>query len=148
ALAAVAALATWSYLSGVNDRAFKRASLVTYYVAARDMDRGFSGDRAIDEGFVKKSTIPRKNYPAKAITDLKTLKGKVAVGPIAAGLPIVDGLFADSRTAVVSFSGRIPKGMQAVTISVDQVKGVAGLIVPGDHVNMLVTLDSGNAAST
>lgn len=148
ALAAVAALATWTYLSGVNDRANKSAALVTYYVAARDIDRGVPGDQAFDQGLIKKSTIPRKNYPTHAVTDPKSLRGKVAVAPIAAGLPIVEGSFADSRTAVVSFSGRIPKGMQAITISVDQVKGVAGLIVPGDHVNLLATLGSGDVAST
>jgi len=148
ALAAISALASWRYLSGVNDRAFKRAQLVTYYVANRDIERGLPGDRALSEKFIVKSSIPRKNYPAKAVTDAKVLQGKVAVGNIAAGVPIVEGDFADARTAVVSFAQRIPKGNQAVTISVDQVKGVAGLIVPGDKVNLLVTLDAGNNAST
>ena len=147
-LAALAALATWQYTSSVTDRANKGAALVTYYVAARDIDRGLPAERALSEGYIKKSTIPKKNFPAKAVLDPKSLQGKVAVGPIAAGLPIVDGAFADARSAIVSFSGRIPKGMQAVTISVDQVKGVAGLIVPGDHVNLLATLDAGPSATT
>jgi pilus assembly protein CpaB len=148
ALAAVAAFATWRYLSGVNDKAFQRAQLVTYFVADKDIERGLPGDRALSEHFIIKSSIPRKNYPGKAITDAKVLQGKVAVGNIAAGVPIVDGDFADARTAIVSFAQRIPKGHQAVTISVDQVRGVAGLIVPGDKVNLLVTLDTGTNAAT
>lgn len=141
ALSLVAAGATWQYLSGVNDRAFKNAQMVTYYVANRDIERGYPGDKALKDGLIVKSRIPRKFYPAKAVNDLKSLNGQVAVSNIAAGLPIVQGDFADPRVAVVSFAQRIPKGMQAVTVSVDQVKGVAGLIVPGDHVNLLVTLD-------
>lgn len=148
ALAAVAAFATWRYLSGVNDKAFERAQLVTYFVADKDIERGLPGDRAMNEHFIVKSSIPRKNYPARAITDPKVLQGKVAVANIAAGVPIVEGDFADARTAIVSFAQRIPKGQQAVSISVDQVRGVAGLIVPGDKVNLLVTLDSGTNANT
>jgi pilus assembly protein CpaB len=54
---------------------------------------------------------------------------------------LVDGAFVEPRIAHESFAQRIDKGMEAITISVDDVHGVARLVVPGDKVNMMVTLD-------
>ena len=55
-------------------------------------------------------------------------------------------MFVDQATAFVTFSERIPVDQVAVTVSVDQVHGVAGLLVPGDKVNLMVVLDPQAAA--
>ena len=55
-------------------------------------------------------------------------------------------MFVDQATAFVTFSERIPVDQVAVTVSVDQVHGVAGLLVPGDKVNLMVVLDPQLAA--
>jgi pilus assembly protein CpaB len=141
-LAMAAGMVSWRYLSTANDRAFKNAELVEYLVVKKDVVKGMPGERALDEGFIVKDRIPRKFFPAKAITNGQDLRGKVSLADLAAGLPIVDGDFVDPRVATVTFAQRIPKGMQAITVSVDNVKGVAGLVVPGDRVNMLVTLNN------
>jgi len=52
-------------------------------------------------------------------------------------------MFVDPRVATVSFAQRIPAGQVAISVQVDQVKGVAGLIVPGDQVNMLAAAPDG-----
>ena len=62
------------------------------------------------------------------------------------GQVVVDGMFVDQATAFVTFSERIPVDQVAVTVSVDQVHGVAGLLVPGDKVNLMVVLDPQLAA--
>ena len=41
--------------------------------------------------------------------------------------------------ALTTFSGLLQQNQVAITISVDQVRGVAGLLVPGDFVNVLLT---------
>ena len=64
------------------------------------------------------------------------------------GQVVVDGMFVDQATAFVTFSERIPVDQVAVTVSVDQVHGVAGLLVPGDKVNLMVVLDPQLAALT
>lgn len=143
ALAAVTAVATLSYLRSADQRAQKDAELVEIFAVKKDIAKGFPGDKAIDDGFITKDRIPRKFYPARALVDLKTLRGKVAVAPIAAGLAVVDGAFVEPRVAQESFAQRIDAGMQAVTLSVSDVQGVARLVVPGDHVNIMVTLADG-----
>jgi pilus assembly protein CpaB len=72
----------------------------------------------------------------------------VALAPLAAGLPVVDGSFVDPRVAQESFAQRLDKGMQAVTLSVSDVEGVARLIVPGDKVNLMVTTGDDKGKTT
>ena len=43
-------------------------------------------------------------------------------------------MFVDPADGLVTLLARIPDDQVAITISVDQVRGVAGLIVPGDLV--------------
>jgi len=148
ALAAITAFATYSYASSADERANKGAQLVDAFVVKKDIIKGFPGERALDEGFIGKEKMPRKFYPAKAVVDAQTLRGKVALAPMAAGLPVVDGAFVEPRVAQESFAQRIDKGMQAVTISVDDVRGVARLVVPGDHVNMMLTTNDNNSTQT
>jgi len=139
AVAAVTAWATFSYVSAADQRAFDGAQLVQVLMVKKDIPKGFPGEKALDEGYIAKDSIPRKFYPAKAVVDPQSLRGKVALAPLAAGLPVVDGSFVDPRVAQESFAQRLDKGMQAVTLSVSDVEGVARLIVPGDKVNLMVT---------
>jgi len=139
AVAAVTAWATFSYVSAADRRAFDGAQLVQVLMVKKDIPKGFPGERALDEGYIAKDAIPRKFYPAKAVVDAQTLRGKVALAPLSAGLPVVDGSFVEPRVANESFAQRLEKGMQAVTLSVSDVEGVARLIVPGDKVNIMLT---------
>jgi len=139
AVAAVTAIATSSYVSAADQRAFEGAELVEVLVVKQDVAKGFPGERAIDEGYIARDRIPRKFVPARAVTDEQKLRGKVALAPLAAGLPVVDGSFVEPRVARESFAQRLDKGMQAVTLAVSDVQGVARLIVPGDRVNLMLT---------
>jgi pilus assembly protein CpaB len=56
-------------------------------------------------------------------------------------VPLVEGNFVEPRVAQESFAQRLAKGMQAVTLAMSDVQGVARLVVPGDHVNMMLTTD-------
>lgn len=140
ALAGVSAFAAVNYLSSADSRALGNAEMVEVFMVKKDVAKGLPGEQALDEGYIVKDRIPKKYYPAKAVVNSQTLRGKVALAPIPAGLPVVDGAFVDPRVATVSFAQRIDKGMQAITISVDDTQGVARLVVPGDHVNMILTM--------
>jgi len=141
ALAGVCAFATFNYVSSADRRAQGDAELVSVFVIKKDIPKGFPGEDALDAGYIGKESMPKKLYPAKALIDAQTVRGKVALAPLAAGLPLVDGAFVEPRLAQESFAQRIDKGMQAVTLSVSDVQGVARLIVPGDHVNLLLTTE-------
>ena len=136
-LAALAAATTFVYVRGIEERAFRGAELVEVFVVSKDIPRGLPGEQAANE-FVKASKVPRDLFPSTALTALDPLAGKVALAPLSANTILVEGQFVDPRQAQVTFSQKIPAGKVAITVSVDQVRGVAGLLVPGDKVNILV----------
>jgi pilus assembly protein CpaB len=142
-IAAIAAVAIYSYLNSVQDRAYKNAKLVDVYRVTNDVKKGQPGEQAIDSGAVKKGVIPQQYRPATAVTDINTIRGKVALTDLSAGQVVVEGMFVEPRVAQVSFAQRIPTGQVAVSITVDQVHGVANLIVPGDKVNILALARDG-----
>jgi pilus assembly protein CpaB len=137
-VALIAGVATYSYLDTTQERANKDARLVEVYKVKKDIPKGFSGDQAIAEKYVALDKIPERFRPLTSVTDVNTIKGKVSLTALSANQVVVDGQFVDPRIEQVTFSERIPKGQVAITLSYDQVHAVAGLLVPGDKVNMIV----------
>jgi len=142
-VAVVAAVAIYSYLNNVQNRAYHNAKLVKVFRVSKDIKKGLPGEQAVDGGFVKSDDIPQKFRPTTALTDINAVRGKVALSDLSAGQVVVDGMFVEPRVAQVSFAQRIPAGQVAITISVDQIRGVAGFIVPGDKVNMMANAPDG-----
>ena len=66
------------------------------------------------------------------------LVGRTVLYPLAAGEPILDRQLAAAGTGA-GLSTRIPDGMRAISLKTDQVVGVAGFLLPGTHVDVLVT---------
>jgi pilus assembly protein CpaB len=146
ALAGLTAFLTFHYANSADERAFKDAQLVSVFLVKKDIPKGFPGEKALDEGYIGKDSIPRKFFPAKSITNAQVLRGQVALAPLSVGVPVVEGSFVEPRLAQESFAQRLEKGMQAVTLAVSDVQGVARLVVPGDHVNLMMTTDKQGAA--
>ena len=147
-IGAIAAYALYNYVNGVEDRAYDNAKRVQVFVVKQPIAKGTPGDQAIGDKLVQSGQIPQEFRPATAITDTAVLTGKVALTDLVPGQVVVDGMFVDQATAFVTFSERIPVDQVAVTVSVDQVRGVAGLLVPGDKVNLMVVLTPELAALT
>ena len=141
ALAGLTAFLTFNYANTADERAFNGAQLVKVYTVKKDIPKGMPGEKALDEGYIGQDSIPRKFLPAKAITNPQSLRGQVALAGLSTGLPIVEGNFVEPRAAQESFAQRLGKDKQAVTLSVSDVEGVARLVVPGDHVNLMLTTD-------
>ena len=137
-LGAIASFTLYRHLQGVEDQVYGDARHVEVVVAAVDVPKGTGGDQAIASGLVTKM-MPAEFRPSTAITTVDSIRGKVANLNVPAGTVVVENMFVDTAQAVVDTNAQlIPEGMVAVSISVDQVRGVAGLIQPGDKVNMII----------
>jgi pilus assembly protein CpaB len=141
ALGALAAFAIFSYIGGIEDRANEDARRVPVVRVAKDIPRGLTGQEARDQGYLEEEEIAAEFLPATAITPegLDVINAKQAVSNFATGQVLVEGMFVDPVNAQLSNADRIQNGNVAITISVDDVRGVAGLIVPGDFVNLMAT---------
>ncbi len=147
AIGALAAVALFNYVGGVEDEASKNNREVTVQVIKKDVPRGLTGQEAITNGFIVKDKIATKFKPATAVDDTSTIQSFVAITDLPAGSVLVQGMFVSKEEAKTGNSELLKNGNVAITISVDQVRGVAGLIVPGDFVNILVIPSTDNQCS-
>lgn len=73
-----------------------------------------------------------------AQTHIDAVAGREALFPLAQGEPVLDRHLSAPGSGV-GLASKIPEGMRAVTLRSDEVMGVAGFLIPGSHVDVLVT---------
>jgi pilus assembly protein CpaB len=111
---------------------------VGYLAAARNLP---AGTLARDEDFIVKS-VPAGDVPAQAIlaeSDARAgIRGALIRNYLEAGAPItaVDVLRPRDRGFLAAV---LAPGTRAISVGVDAVSGVAGLIWPGDRVDVILT---------
>ena len=142
AVGCIAAFVVLNYVSGVEDRANGDAERVPVLVVRADIPQGVPGEQAMEEGLIVEDEIAREFLPATRITDPDQISGKVALNNLAANQVLVDGMFVDPTTSSIGFGQRLEENNVAYTISVDSANAVAGLLVPGDLVDIFVSGDS------
>jgi pilus assembly protein CpaB len=71
-------------------------------------------------------------------TAASQVEGRTLLYPIATGQPILDRQLAAAGSGP-GLSPKIPEGMRAISLKSDEVVGVAGFLLPGTHVDVLVT---------
>ena len=151
---ALSAFLVFNYVNSADDRARGNARQVQVLKIAKDIPKGLSGREAQQQGMIVSANIAAEFKPVTAIVDPSIVQDKVAVANYTTGQILVDGMFADPIENQITFAGRVPNDCAlpntvgsasgkpvpcvAITISVDQTRGVAGVIVPGDFVNILV----------
>jgi pilus assembly protein CpaB len=78
---------------------------------------------------------------AEGFTKVSDLNGRVLRYPLAKGEPIIERQLAVAG-AGAGLTANIPSGMRAISVRSDEVMGVAGFLLPGTHVDVLMTYRS------
>src|ERR1700757_1638767 len=73
-----------------------------------------------------------------AFNRIDDVVGRSVLYPLGVGEPILDRHLAAPGSGV-GLTGKIPSGMRAIALRSDEVVGVAGFLMPGTHVDVLVT---------
>ncbi|WP_263378065.1 Flp pilus assembly protein CpaB [Granulicella paludicola] len=73
-----------------------------------------------------------------AFTAMDQVDGRTLLYPIAGGQPVLDAQLSAAGSGP-GLSPKIPDGMRAISLKSDEVVGVAGFLLPGTHVDVLVT---------
>jgi pilus assembly protein CpaB len=142
---AIAAYALFTYVGGIEDNANNNAERVKIFKIVGDIPKGTFGDEAFAQGLIEEDVIAKEYRPATAITAPAQIDGLVAISDLPANQVVVSNQFVSQASSLSTFSSLLKNNEVAITISIDQIHGVAGLLVPGDFVNMMVT---GVAAAT
>lgn len=89
---------------------------------------------------VQETRIPREYIQPGAMRELPKVVGVMTREQIVKGEQVLDRrLLLEGKQA--GFSGVIPAGKRAITLSANEVTGVAGLLKSGDYVDVFVTFD-------
>ncbi len=98
---------------------------------------------ALGPAMVKTVSWPLELVPQGAPPTYEAVKVRVIVVPINKGEPILFNKLAPEGT-IAGLGGLLSEGKRAVSVRVDDVTGNAGFIRPGDHVDVLMTMQVPN----
>ena len=129
------AFATYNY---VQSMPAKTVTIPTkpVVVAASDLDVGAELQR--DD--IRMVDWPANAVPAGAFSDPNELYGRGLVLPVIQNEPILPMKLA-SKDAGGGLPPAIPQGLRAVSVRVNEVIGVAGYVLPGTRVDVVVVLN-------
>jgi pilus assembly protein CpaB len=140
ALAVIASAAAYSGLHSAQTKADRNATLTSVYVLKGVVPQNESAAAAYLQGLIKTTRIPFQLVPPGAVTQLSVIRNQEAQYNLPPGEVVIGAMFVTPKTSSGLAAQTVPKGDVAVSVSVDQVHGVAGLIQPGDKVDILVDL--------
>lgn len=138
-LGVIAGGLVYNYVQGVEDDVNEEARRVEVYKVVSTIPKGTFAEDAFANEWIVKDEIAAAFRPGTAITDPSDIVGQVAISDLPVNQVVVTDQFASQASQLATFSELLQQNQVAITISVDQVRGVAGLLVPGDFVNVLLT---------
>ncbi|MBS1836608.1 MAG: Flp pilus assembly protein CpaB [Actinobacteria bacterium] len=134
---ALAAFLTLSYVRGVENKSDQDAQMVSVVVAAGPIAKGSTADAAIEGKLLTIEKRRQDELPANPVRRYADILGQVAAVDLGGGEVITTSMFVAPTALTGSNAAALDKGNVAVTITVDQAAGVAGLVKPGDNINIL-----------
>lgn len=135
AIAAFASYSLFTYLKGQEARVKSAVATSKVVVAAQEIPAG----NAINAIQVKEIDWPQGAAPQGAFATADQVVGRVTLDRFAAGEPILDSKLVPKEGQKGILTYRIPEGHRAMTVRVDDVAGVAGFIMPGNKVDVVLT---------
>jgi len=127
-----AGLLTWFlYAKTVAPQQEKQAAVV---VASRDMAIG----TLLKTGDLKRVNYPERSIPKGIVTDQKDAVNRVLLVPLNSNEPVL-GSKLSAATTVEGMASTIEPGFRAVSVQITDASGVAGMVQPNAHVDVLFT---------
>lgn len=136
----LAALAARNYLSGqmAAIEARSKGTQVSVVVAKRELKRG----EALTSETVALRPVPVEYAHNSALRpeELERFEGQILAFGAKPGEMILWSMLEGKK--LPTFSARVATGHRAITVAVDEINSISGLLEPGDRVDLMVTLDN------
>lgn len=137
----IAAMATYGVYRVLEAaKTSSRVATKPVVVAAKDIPAG----AALDKQSLEVKQWPAVAVPEEAFGSLEAAAGRVARVPVFTGEAIVPGRLARAGTAP-GLEARIAPGMRAMSVRINDVAGMSGLVQPNSRVDVLVSLRESGA---
>jgi len=134
---AVAAIASFGVFRAIQNMPVREVEVRSLYqvVAARELAMG----DLITKDDVKLVAWPASSPVTGGFTNIEAVVNRGLIDGVVAGEPLTEG-----KLATLEAGGGLPptitEGMRALSVKVNEVIGVAGYVVPGTRVDVIVTL--------
>jgi pilus assembly protein CpaB len=138
---AVAAIASFGVYQAIRRMPVREVEVRSLYqvVAAHDMPMG----TMVTKDYVKLIPWPASSPVEKGFTTIDSVLNRGLITGVVANEPLTEYKLAPLESGA-GLPPSIPDGMRAVSIKVNEVIGVAGFVVPGTRVDVVVTLRRGD----
>jgi pilus assembly protein CpaB len=136
-----ALLLTWFYYA--NAVAPKQEKTLRMVVATHDMPMG----TLLKKSDLKMVNYPEKDVPKGSVFQIAGAENRVLKVSLNTNEPVLQAKLSE-MTSVEGVSSTIDRGYRAVSVQVTDVSGVAGLIQPGSHVDVIFTRPGSMAEAT
>ena len=132
--AIIATFAIWQILNTQNKNKEAQMDYREVIVAAGEIKKG----EVIPRSKLTLKKIPRQYTPEDALEDGNSAIGKMAQSGILPGEILTTARLMDTENGQAGLA--IPEGSRAITLNVDTETGVSGMVMPGDEVDLIVSL--------
>ncbi len=145
----IAAALFYLYLGQVEEK-YRPDDLVTVVRAAQPI----AANEVIKSAQLMTVEIPARYAHPNGVRDTADAAGKISISDIAAGEEIIKEKLVGEKEKVSRLAYSVPLNKRAVAIAVNEISAVSYNIQPGDHVDVMVTVDietagsAGNSATT
>lgn len=137
----VSGACTWVASRALRAQPAGRAGLTLHYAAP---SRSLQAGEVLKPESLELVAWPDTDPLDGAFAATGGLAGRELLFPLDKGQPILDRHLS-APGAGTGLASRIPNGMRAVALRSDEVVGVAGFLLPGSHLDVLVTYRSDDA---
>jgi pilus assembly protein CpaB len=108
-------------------------------VARQDIPQG----SVVKSEMFESSIVPNKFVQPQAVTSLDRISGMITVAPISKGEQMsLSKLTNTKQSSGGDLAGATPSGKRAISIVVDNIASLSGMIKPGDYVDVLATIQA------
>jgi pilus assembly protein CpaB len=132
-----ASVASFGVYQAVSRIPVRKVEIATRHavVAAKTMPMG----TLLTKDLVKVVAWPAKTPLAGGVADVEEVVDRGLIAPVVENEPIVESRLA-AKEAGAGLPPSIPPGMRAMSLKVNEVIGVAGFVVPGTRVDVVVII--------
>lgn len=134
--AVVATFAIWQILNTQNKKREAELDYREVIVAVGEVKMG----EVIQRSKLTLKKIPRQYTPEDALEEGKDAIGKVAQSGILPGEILTAARLVDAENGQAGLAYKIPEDSRAITLNVNTESGVSGMVMPGDEVDLMISL--------
>jgi len=139
-LAGVATVLAVNYINSARSEVAASSEPIEVLVAQEDIPRGAAAEELLAGGMIALEQVPQRYVAADAISSERAIEGQVLNTPLSKGEQVTVARFSLPSAAGLAYS--VPADQVAIAIPVDEVRGISGMVRPGDRVAVFVTIES------